>query len=226
VRVIAVPVKPLDRAKTRLSEILSPMERASLTLAMLEDVLDAALATPGWSTWVVSADASVLEVAASRGAEPVAEESPEPSLTRAVRQVGEAAAQMGADALAVVLADLPLLTRGALAKVLQTVGPLVLAPSHSDGGTNVLLRRPPLAIRARFGTRSFERHREEAAGAGLPVAVVHDESLAFDLDRPRDAAALLAVGGEGRTVSACREMGLAARLRVPAGRAAPGPEDS
>ena len=49
-RVIAVPVKPLEEAKRRLSRILSPAERAVLSLAMLEDVLDATLAMPGWDT--------------------------------------------------------------------------------------------------------------------------------------------------------------------------------
>ena len=59
-RAIAIPVKPLTRAKTRLSSDLTALERGGLTLAMLEDVLDAALAVPGWETWVVSADEVVL----------------------------------------------------------------------------------------------------------------------------------------------------------------------
>jgi 2-phospho-L-lactate guanylyltransferase len=120
-RVIAVPVKSLERAKSRLSEVLTPLERAALTLAMLEDVLDACLPQPGWQTWVVSPDESVLEVSARRRARPVVEGSP--GLLAAVRQVEEEAA--GADALAVVLGDLPLLTAEALERVLQTLGPVV-----------------------------------------------------------------------------------------------------
>src|SRR5918992_2153397 len=84
-RVIVVPVKSLERAKSRLSEALRPLERAALTLAMLEDVLDACLAQPGWQTWVISPDEAVLEVSARRRARPVAEE--EPGLLAAVRQV-------------------------------------------------------------------------------------------------------------------------------------------
>ena len=55
-RVIALPVKSLGDAKTRLGPVLEPLERASLTLAMLEDVMDATLALPGWETWVISPD--------------------------------------------------------------------------------------------------------------------------------------------------------------------------
>src|ERR687896_1968471 len=98
-RVIAVPVKSLERAKGRLSAILQPLERAALTLAMLEDVLDACMAQPGWHTWVVSPDEAVLEVSARRRAKPVVEEKA--GLAAAIRQVQEEAA--GADALTVVL---------------------------------------------------------------------------------------------------------------------------
>lgn len=209
-RVIAVPVKSLERAKGRLSEVLQPLERAALTLAMLEDVLDACLAQPGWQTWVISPDEAVLEVSARRRARPVVED--EPGLLAAVHQVQEAA--HGADALAVVLGDLPLLTAPALGRVLQTLGPVVGAPSASDGGTNVLLRRPPGVIQARFGTDSFRKHRDAAEFRGIPFAEVRAPELAYDLDRPEDVPELLARGGLGRTRSACLEMGLAQRLAV------------
>jgi 2-phospho-L-lactate/phosphoenolpyruvate guanylyltransferase len=207
-RVIAVPVKSLERAKTRLSQALTPLERAALTLAMLEDVLDACQAQPGWQTWVVSPDESVLEVSARRRARPVVER--DPGLLAAVRQVDEEAA--GADALAVVLGDLPLLTVGALGRALQTLGPVVAAPSVSDEGTNLLLRRPPGVIQARFGTRSFTKHRAAAELRGIPFAKVRSPELAYDLDRPEDVPELLRAGRPGRTRAACLEMGLTDRL--------------
>src|SRR5207302_2274356 len=83
VRILAVPVKSLSRAKSRLARVLSPMERAALTLAMLEDVLDATLAQSSWETWVISRDEAVLEIAARRRARPVLEEKP--PLSAAVR---------------------------------------------------------------------------------------------------------------------------------------------
>jgi 2-phospho-L-lactate guanylyltransferase len=209
-RVVAVPVKSLERAKGRLSEVLRPLERAALTLAMLEDVLDACMAVPGWQTWVISPDEAVLEVSARRRARPLAEE--DPGLLAAVRQVEEEAA--GADALAVVLGDLPLLTAEALGQALQTLGPVVAAPSDSDAGTNVLLRRPPRTIPARFGTDSFRKHREAAEFRGIPFAAVRVPELAFDLDRPQDIPALLGHGGQSLTRAACLEMGLPERLSV------------
>jgi 2-phospho-L-lactate/phosphoenolpyruvate guanylyltransferase len=209
-RVIAVPVKSLERAKGRLSDVLSPLERAALTLAMLEDVLDACLAQPGWHTWVISPDEAVLEVSARRRARPVVED--QPGLLAAVHQVEQTAA--GADALVVVLGDLPLLSSAALGRLLQTIGPVVAAPSASDGGTNVLLRRPPDVIQARFGTRSFSKHRDAAEFRGIPFAQVAAPELAYDLDRPHDVPEVLARGGRGRTRAICLEIGLAERLTV------------
>ena len=209
-RVIAVPVKSLERAKGRLSEALEPLERAALTLAMLEDVLDACLQIPGWQTWVISPDEAVLEVSARRRARPVIEE--DPGLLAAIHQVEEEAAN--ADALAIVLGDLPLLTAPALSRLLHTIGPVVAAPSGSDKGTNVLLRRPPGVIAPRFGTDSFRKHREGAEMRGVPFAEVDSVETAFDLDRREDVPTLLAQGGPSRTRAACIEMGLAERLSL------------
>jgi 2-phospho-L-lactate guanylyltransferase len=209
-RVIAVPVKSLDRAKSRLAHVLAPLERAALTLAMLEDVLDPCLRMPGWQTWVVSPDEAVLEVSARRRARAVLEEKA--GLSAAIRQVQEEAAE--ADALVVVLGDLPFLTAEALTRVLRTLGPVVAAPSVSEEGTNVLLRRPPTAIPARFGSDSFRKHRDSAEFKGLPFSVVRAPELAFDLDTPDDIAQVLEWRGASRTRQACLEMGLADRLNL------------
>lgn len=209
-RVIAVPVKDLSRAKGRLSGILSPVERAALTLAMLEDVLSACEAIPGWQTWVVSPDASALQVAARMRARPIEER--DQGLVSAIRQVEEEAAT--ADALAVVLADLPLITPAALMRALQTLSSVAAAPADSDAGTNLLLRRPPDAIPPRFGTDSFRKHREAAELHDIPFAEVRLPQLAFDLDRPQDLAALIGSSTRSRAKATCLEMGLPERLSL------------
>jgi len=212
VRAIAIPVKPLTRAKSRLSSALTALERGALTLAMLEDVLDAALAVPGWETWVVSADEVVLEVAARRGARPVPEEKP--PLSSAIRQAERLAKEQEADALAVLPCDVALVTAEALTAALRTLGPVVIARSGEDLGTSLLLRRPPRAIPARFGPESFRRHLELATARGLPTAVIERPELSFDLDAPGDILTLLATGRRGRTREVCLEMDLADRLKV------------
>jgi 2-phospho-L-lactate guanylyltransferase len=212
-RVLAVPVKPLERSKRRLSPVLTDVERAALTLVMLEDVLDACLALRDWDTWVISGSEAVLEVAARRGARPLPERGH--GLQAAIRQV-EAEVRGRWSRLAVLLADLPLLTAPALAWALEHPAPVVAAPADSDGGTNLLIRRPPSAIPARFGRSSYSKHRAEAYRAGLTFQEVRRLELGFDLDRPADLARVLAADAAGRTQAACLEMGLPARLGRPA----------
>jgi 2-phospho-L-lactate/phosphoenolpyruvate guanylyltransferase len=215
VRAIVLPVKSLDDAKSRLGPVLSPLERAALTLAMLEDVLDVTLAMPGWDSWVVSPDESVLEVAVRRGAEPIREE--EPPLTKAIHQVEEEAAGRGLDALAVLLPDTPLVTGPVLIRALHTLGPVVLAPSVDEAGTNFLLRRPPRAIPARFGPDSYRKHLQEAAEADVPTAVVEAHELAFDLDVVDDILAVLDAARSGRTHHVLIELDAPARMAAQAG---------
>lgn len=211
-RVLAVPVKSLSRAKSRLAPALTDLERGALTLAMLEDVLDASLGVPGWETWVVSPDEVALEIAARRGARPVAEDKP--PLASAIRQVESLAKEEGAGTLAVLPADVPLVTAETLHVALRTLGAVVLAPSADGAGTSLLLRRPPKAIPARFGPDSFRRHVELATQRGLPVSVVERQELSFDVDRPGDILTLLADGRLGRTREVCLEMDLDERLRA------------
>ncbi|MEX0989443.1 MAG: 2-phospho-L-lactate guanylyltransferase [Actinomycetota bacterium] len=219
-RILTVPVASLPRSKSRLAPVLAPLERAALTLAMLEDVLDASLQLSAWDTWVVSPDEAVLEIAARRGVRPVRDDGE--TLLRAIRQVDDDATERDANALAVVLGDTPLVTADALGRALATLGPVVLAPSsppaRSGGGegpgTNLLLRRPPRAIRPRFGSDSYAKHRVEAERKGLPVASVDEPDLSFDLDVPDDILTLLETGRSGRTLAVCQELDLGSRLQV------------
>jgi 2-phospho-L-lactate guanylyltransferase len=224
-RVLAVPVKPLERSKTRLASALAPAERAALTLAMLEDVLDACLAQAGWETWVVSGAPEALDVSQRRGVRTMAESGS--SLHEAVRQVEaelrehadlpkirDAQGGRAGDELAIVLADLPLLTPEALARALALPGAVIAAPAESDGGTNLLVRRPPTAIAARFGRSSYKRHREGAYRRGLTFREARSPELGFDLDRPADLLTLLRAEASSRSRSVCRRMGLTERLRL------------
>jgi 2-phospho-L-lactate/phosphoenolpyruvate guanylyltransferase len=210
VRAIALPVKSLSHAKSRLSSLLTSLERGALALAMFEDVLDATLAVDGWETWVVSTDESVLEIALGRGAQAIAEEGA--SLPAAIQQVESEASDRATDALAILHADTPLVTVTALRAALHTLGPVVIAPSADERGTNLLLRRPPSAIPSRFGPDSFRRHLEVAAEQGLPTAVVERDELSFDVDEPGDILTILESRRPGRTLEVCREMDLAGRL--------------
>ena len=77
---------------------------------------------------------------------------------------------------------------------------VVIVPS-TDGGTALLLRRPPRRIPARFGPKSAAAHEQAARSAGLEARVLSslDEIVRVDLDTPEDALRLLASGVRCRT---------------------------
>lgn len=210
--VLAVPVRRLDEVKTRLAPVLSPRERGELMLAMLHDVLTASMHQAAWETWVVSADRTVLDAAEARGAAPVHETGT--GLLAAVRQLEELSLRRGANELAVLLADLPWVSEGSLAGALRVEAPVVAVRAASDGGTNLLVRRPPNVIRARFGRESYAKHRWAAQRARVAVQAVESEELAFDLDGPDDLRRLLGSGRPCGAYTTCREMGVAERLRL------------
>jgi 2-phospho-L-lactate guanylyltransferase len=210
VRAIVLPVRSLDGSKTRLAPVLTAIERAALTLAMLEDVLDATLAMPGWETWVVSPDGAVLEVAAVRGARPLTDTAG--ALGPALAYAEDEGAAAGLGSLAVLLPDTPLITPAALTRALHTLGPVVIAPSADGIGTNLLLRRPPSVMPSSFGRDSFRRHVEAAAERDLPIAVVETGEIGFDLDVPGDILTMLRNGRRGRTRQVLEEMEAAPRV--------------
>ena len=64
-----IPIKDLSLAKQRLSGLLSDMERRSLGLAMLEDVLEVLGKTRGLNgTLLVSSDSDACHLARQYGA--------------------------------------------------------------------------------------------------------------------------------------------------------------
>jgi 2-phospho-L-lactate guanylyltransferase len=218
-----VPMKRLAGAKGRLAPDLHPIERRVLAIAMLEDVLAAAQATPGLAApVVVSPDREVWRRAEALGCR-VVEEPPGPDgspddLNAALRRAARA---VGAQGVLVAAADLPLATPAALARVREALarGPVVVVPSADGAGTNVLGWRDAAGFTPRFGPGSAAAH------LALPGALrVELPELALDVDTPGDLRAILGRLGEG-TVTARRvhDLGLAARLAAapPADRAEP-----
>jgi 2-phospho-L-lactate guanylyltransferase len=203
-----IPVKRLEESKSRLLPHLSGPGRQALTLAMLEDLLEALSATPGIDRiGVTTPDVQVARRAAAAGAEPLIR--PEPGLNAALEE-GIDRLRPGADeAVLIVLGDVA----GALAEdftrllseAARSDAPGVwLAPS-TDGGTSALLLRPAHAIPCCFGRDSAKRHREAAESAGVPYHERILASLAIDLDQPEDLEAFLDAPGGGRRTRALLE---------------------
>jgi 2-phospho-L-lactate guanylyltransferase len=185
-----VPVKALQRAKSRLSGVLAPAERQALVVEMLERVLCTLTTSSGSgydgrlaAIWVVASDSTILARAAALGARPLRDRAV--GLNTALNQARAAAVSAGARGLLVVPADVPLISSAdvrALMTALQTGADVMLAGDAPGQGTNALALRLPSALRFRFGVDSFARHRAEAERAGLQLNVYTSPTLALDVD--------------------------------------------
>jgi 2-phospho-L-lactate guanylyltransferase len=190
-----VPVKALRQSKRRLRPVLSDDQRQALVMAMLEDVLRLLASVPAIATTaVVSPDADVLAFARRLGAQPIREPPQPRGLNAALTFASRTLSEQGAGGLLVLPVDVPLATTADIEAILNRIDgnpSIVLCPSRS-GGTNALALRPPGIIPFRFGHRSSATHQREARAHGLPLALLPLPSLALDIDRPQDLAAVLA----------------------------------
>lgn len=204
---VVVPVKKLSEAKSRLSAILSPRERAKLLLAMLEDVLGAVASSVGaGSVVVISRDGFVKDFASSHGVVVLDERGC--GLNEAIEQATRWCAAEGARATLVLPADVPLISAAdvsALCKILLSHD-VVVVPSSDGEGTNALGTKPPGAIPPRFGPQSFSSHVAEAEARALKVAIVRNERLALDVDEPEDLAELLKKNVSCKTVELVKSL--------------------
>lgn len=194
-----LPVKNLEESKSRLLSSLPDATRRALTLAMLEDLIEALQATPAiQEVAVTTPDDVVAEHARAAGARVILR--PEPGLNAALEDGRDQLCEDGSDLL-FVLGDVAGALPSDFGRMLEAAADAErgawLAPS-SDGGTSALLLRPADAMPCRFGPQSATRHREAAEAVGLPFHTLALRSLAIDLDQPEDLESFRATEGGGR----------------------------
>lgn len=210
---VVVPVRSFDGALSRLAGVLDPARRRDLMRELAGRVVAAGRPHP---VHVVTSDPEVAEWAGAVGAAAIrvgepgpgpakrpaaaAAEGGEIGLTASVTAAVQRLAAAGVQRAVVAHADLPLVE-----SLEAAVGPgLTIAPDRRRDGSNVVCVPAAVGFRFAYGPGSFERHLAEAGRLGLPVTVVDDPALAWDLDHPEDLAALsqsLTAAGVGGGVS-------------------------
>ncbi|MDW8054719.1 MAG: 2-phospho-L-lactate guanylyltransferase [Anaerolineae bacterium] len=188
--VAVVPVKSLQRCKSRLSGEFDLETRIQITYDALRHVVHALRASNVVQhICVISRDAQVREWALAMGVAFLRERSR--GLNAALRQAQQC--YRASNALLIVPADLAALTpvdvRCLAQLAASSASPcVVIAPDHHERGTNALLLKPPTVIPVAFGRNSARRHAALALAHGAQPLWCRSESLALDLDRPEDLA--------------------------------------
>ncbi|MFG2728795.1 2-phospho-L-lactate guanylyltransferase [Streptomyces canus] len=206
---LVIPLKPLARAKSRLSDTADDGVRPGLALAFAQDTVAAALACPAvGDVVVVTDDALAGRELAALGARIVPDE-PRGGLNAALWHAAAVVRSTRPEsALAALNADLPALRPLELARVLDAAAefPRAFLADAATIGTTLLAAREDAELRPTFGPDSRARHRASGA-AELPLTGV--DSVRQDVDTGEDLRAALALGVGPRTAAA------AARLLIP-----------
>ncbi|MBN1680638.1 MAG: 2-phospho-L-lactate guanylyltransferase [Anaerolineae bacterium] len=184
-----VPVKPLNRAKSRLADDLLPEQREHLAACLLERTVRLLTTLPQIrGVLVISRDTKALAMVRDWGAQTV-QESGAPELNNALFRATQVLSTWGTNAALVVPADIPLLDAEDVREVVHLGryhGSVVIVPDRHEIGTNLLLVRPPGLIPYSFGHNSFAEHQRLAREAGATVHVFRSEHVALDLDTRDD----------------------------------------
>lgn len=194
-----VPVKSLLESKTRLSVVLSPQERESFTLSMLEDVLKALESSVVFQVGVISSDIAVQALANKFGVSYLSES--QLGLDSAIKQATEWCIQNDTESVLVLPADIPLITFEDINQIvkLSSEETCVVISSSENGGTNALLQKPPNLISTCFGPHSFMKHVGRASAKGISIKFYSSERVAFDIDSLEDLKNFLLI--ESQTMS-------------------------
>ncbi len=185
-----------DDPKTRLADILPPVERSTFSRAMLADVLEA-----------VRGAGEEPEVLATAPLDVTAHVTVDDrSLSTAVNS----AIEETDGEVAVVMADVALATSATLERLFGVQGDVVIVPGRG-GGTNALVVRKP-EFRVDYHGTSYLDHLRAARRIGASVKVIDSYRLATDIDEPADLFELF-LHGEGTA----REWLVAAGFRLTEG---------
>ena len=206
--VAVIPFRPVD-PKTRLSGLLSQVEREAFARTMLADVIGA----------VRSAGFEPLLLSTSPYDCPGVEVRVEPcGLSDALNDLLPTLE----GPVLVIMADLPLVTPDAVRRLANTDADVAIAPGRG-GGTNALFIRDPSRFHVDYYECSIRKHLSIAREAGLSAECVDSFCLYLDLDEEEDLVDLL-IHGTGRARTCLEELGVelaVTRGRVGIGRRTP-----
>ncbi|MFD5703988.1 2-phospho-L-lactate guanylyltransferase [Streptomyces lasiicapitis] len=199
---LVIPLKPLERAKSRLAPAAGDGLRPALALAFAQDTVAAAVSCPSVrDVVVVTDDARAGRELAALGAR-VVPDAPADGLNAALAYAADQVRAARPQApVAALNADLPALRSHELARALDAAAqfPRAFLPDTAEIGTTLLSAGPGTELRPQFGAASRARHRDSGA-AELGLHGVG--SVRQDVDTGDDLRAALALGVGPHTATA------------------------
>lgn len=189
-----VPIKNLADSKQRLKVSLGT-DREAFTIAMYKDVLAALSASEEISTIVVVTGDPRLAAIAKRRKLLVVEENGSIGLNRAIALGIDEIKRHGGCRVAILPADIPLLTGKELDRVVRNFDHktqnsghdhIGISPSGDHNGTNCLFINTRQSFTLRYGPGSYQLHSDSAEMNDYGLVSLHSAVISMDIDEQRD----------------------------------------
>ncbi|TNF62241.1 MAG: 2-phospho-L-lactate guanylyltransferase [Deltaproteobacteria bacterium] len=185
-----IPIKGFDRGKSRLSEVLPPLERAQLARDLFEHVVGVLRESPEIDQIAVVSDSlDAREHAERLGVVALSDGDDTDGLADVVDNALRDLERRGATSAVICMSDLPDLTVQDIASVARWLdqSDVVLVPDLLEQGTNVIAMKPATGLPSCLGHEdSLHRHATRARELGLTVSIQPSSGIGFDVDRPGD----------------------------------------
>ncbi len=187
-RALGIPVASLRVAKSRLEPYFDRMFLQHLVLAMLEDVVQAALKSQVFDTIVLySSDERIQAFAKQWGIQFRREEDPQLNLACCLTNLTRIITKdFQADSLLICFSDLPLLLPEDFSACYTLCeNPCVVATPSVGGGCSFFLRTPPEVIPLEFDTSprpSYLSLTQATIDQGIPCKVFSSLRALWDFD--------------------------------------------
>jgi 2-phospho-L-lactate guanylyltransferase len=210
-----LPVKTVESAKQRLSDVLSGRERQQLFHEMLADVMAAisdSKCLAGLA--MVTRDPVIIKLGNQIGAR-IFKVDIDSGQSAAVSFAARSLASDGIENTISIPGDVPLMSGteiDAVCRSIEDAPSVTIVPNFDGTGTNSLACSPPDVIPYEFGSNSFARHSNSASNAAIACRVLRLPGLGLDIDDRDDLINLLQRDAATRTHSFLTNSGIAARL--------------
>src|SRR3990170_2812432 len=192
-----IPFKK-SNAKSRLSSLLTGIEREELATAMLKDVTGT-LVRSGCFDVIDILSTSMIEV---EGANIVLTEM---GLNEALNEyLGKMSSHKINEPVLIIMADVPLVSIKNIQDIVSTNADIVIAPGRM-GGTNAIFIRYPPSFHVDYYGASFLKHLEIASD--LHTEIFDSFNLSTDIDEISDLAEVL-LHGRGHSQGYLKTIGV------------------
>ena len=184
-----IPIKPLDDAKSRLADILSPDERRELVIALFVHTVTQIKESGKFEgIAVITADPQVWEISHQMGIDII--EEPIPSdLNESLFNALEWLKPRLVRSLMILPGDLPYLNARLLVDMVaeaEQFNLMMISPDQSLSGTNALHVTPKEGLAFTFGEDSFIHHVHLAKRMNYNLKIYMSDQLKVDIDTPED----------------------------------------